>query len=173
MLSLLRYTGAFMAVLLATCSLALAESHTEEKKNVIQEGSQVSFNYTLTSDGEQVESNKGQEPLTYTQGGGQILPALEAELVGLAVGDTKEVSLAAADAYGEIDPGAIQEVPLDKIPEAARYEGAMLQAEGVPTPIRVTEVKEEVIVVDFNHPMAGTDLVFDIEIMAVEAPTAN
>jgi FKBP-type peptidyl-prolyl cis-trans isomerase 2 len=138
---------------------------------LIEAGKQVSFTYTLSVDGAEVESNKGQEPLTYIQGGGQILPALEAELAELAVGDSKEVALVAADAYGESDPRAIQEVPLEQIPEDARKVGAMLQAEGVPTPIRVTEVREEVVVIDLNHPMAGKDLVFDVEIVAIdEAP---
>ena len=175
MLNLLRSSSSLPAVFMAVCSLSLAatQANAEEEKLVIVEGSQVSFNYTLTSNGEEIESNKGQEPLTYTQGGGQILPALEAELAGLAVGDTKEVSLEAADAYGEVNQEAIEDIPLDRIPEEARFEGAMLQAEGVPTPIRVTEVREQVVVVDFNHPMAGKDLVFDVEIVAVEAPAAN
>jgi FKBP-type peptidyl-prolyl cis-trans isomerase 2 len=134
---------------------------------VITQGSEVSFFYTLSSGGEQIESNKGSSPLTYTQGGGQILPKLEAELEGLKAGDEKEVALNAADAYGEVDPEKLKEVPAEQIPEAARQVGAALQAEGYGGPIVVSEIREEVIVLDFNHPMAGKDLVFAVEIVEV------
>jgi FKBP-type peptidyl-prolyl cis-trans isomerase 2 len=157
--------------LTAACALfllALGASFAQEKKNVITAGKQVSFNYTLTSGDEELESNKGQEPLTYIQGSNQILPALEAGLEGLAAGDTKNVSIAAADAYGEVDPEAIQEVPLDQIPESAREVGAMLQAQGLPGPIKVLEIREEVAVLDFNHPLAGKELVFAVEIITVD-----
>ena len=135
---------------------------------MIAQGSQVSFFYTLSSEGEEIESNKNHEPMTYTQGEGQILPKLEAELEGLKAGDSKEVSLDAADAYGEVDPGKFQEVPAEQIPEPARKVGAQLQAEGYNGPIFVKEVKDNVIVLDFNHPMAGKDLVFAIEIVDVQ-----
>ncbi|MEE4184321.1 MAG: FKBP-type peptidyl-prolyl cis-trans isomerase [Gammaproteobacteria bacterium] len=144
----------------------------EESKPMITAGNQVSFEYTLSVSGEVVESNKGQAPLTYTQGGGQILPALESELEGLTVGDEKSVSLAAADGYGEVNPEAFQEVPADRIPEDARVVGAMLQSPEYPGPIRVAEVREEVVVLDLNHPMAGKDLQFDITIVDVVAGPA-
>jgi len=140
---------------------------------VIEDGKQVSFTYTLSSGGEQLESNKGQEPLVYVQGGGQILPALEAGLAGLAVGDTKTVDLSAADAYGDVDEAAIREVPVDEIPESAREVGAVLQAQGFPGPIIVKEIREDVIVLDFNHPLAGKDLTFDVEIVAIEDAPAE
>jgi len=141
----------------------------QETATAIAAGNQVSFAYTLTSEGETIESNVGDEPLVYTQGGGQILPALEAELAGLTAGDKKTVNLAAADAYGEVRQDAMQEVPLEQLPEGARTVGAMLQAPGFPGPIRVAEVTETVAVLDFNHPLAGKDLTFDIEIITVEA----
>jgi len=136
---------------------------------VIAEGNQVSIHYKLTADGEAIEDSHGSEPLSYTQGGGQILPALEDALTGLAEGDSKEVTLAAADGYGEIDPAALQEVPIDQIPEGAREVGAQLQAEGYNGPIFVKEVRDDVIIVDFNHPLAGKELVFAIEIVSVAA----
>lgn len=135
---------------------------------MIEPGKLVSFTYTLSVDGEVMESNSGQEPLQYIQGGNQILPALEAELLGLAVNDTKVVNLAAANAYGDPDPSRVQEVPLEQIPESARVVGMLLQAEGIPGPIRVVEVKEEVVVLDANHPLAGKDLSFDVTITAIE-----
>jgi FKBP-type peptidyl-prolyl cis-trans isomerase 2 len=169
MLTIIR-NARVIAAPIAICGLLLAfiTAHAQEKAIVITQGSEVSFFYTLSSGGEQIESNKGSEPLTYTQGEGQILPKLEAELEGLAAGDNKEVALAAVDAYGEIDPEAIQEVPIDQIPEPAREVGAQLQAQGYGGPIIVSEVREDIIVLDFNHPMAGKDLVFEVEIADVK-----
>ena len=135
---------------------------------MIADGMEVSFTYTLTVEGQVIESNAGQEPLSYIQGDGQVLPALETELLGLQAGDEKSVSLVAADAYGEFSEAALQEVPLDRIPEDARTVNSTLQSEGFAGPIRVAEIKEDVAVLDFNHPMAGKDLTFDITIIAVE-----
>lgn len=153
--------------------LVLAAPHgmAQENSQMIAPGKQVSFNYTLTSAGEVIESNKGQEPMVYVQGGGQILPALESELEGMSTGQETTVSLVAVDAYGEIREDAFQEIPLEQLPEDARVEGALLQAQGFPGPIRVSEVKEEVAILDFNHPLAGKDITFDIIIVAVaDAP---
>jgi FKBP-type peptidyl-prolyl cis-trans isomerase 2 len=101
------------------------------------------------------------------------LTALEAELEGLTAGDKKIVALDAVNGYGEINDEAFQEVPLEQIPEDARVVGAMLQAQGFPGPLRVAEIKDDVAILDFNHPLAGKDLSFDITIVAVEnAPPA-
>jgi len=146
---------------------------SEEDSAMIEDGKQVSFTYTLSVEGEVVESNAGRDPLVYTQGTEQILIALEGELEGLTTGDQKTVNLDAANGYGEVNAEAFQEVPLEQLPEDARVVGAMLQAQGFPGPLRVTEIKEEVAVLDFNHPLAGKDLSFDITIVAVEdAPPA-
>ena len=137
----------------------------------IEDGSQVSITYTLTVEGEVVQSNDGQDPVVYTQGGGQILPALEAELVGMTAGQSKTVNLDAAHGYGEVDEAAFQEVPLEQIPEPAREVGTMLQAEGHPGPIRVAEIREDLVVLDFNHPLAGKDLTFDVVVVSVQDAT--
>jgi len=135
---------------------------------MIEAGKLVSFHYTLSSEGEAVENNRNGEPLQYVHGGGQILPKLEEALDGLAEGDEKTVDLSAADGYGEVNPDAVIEVPTEQIPEGAREVGAMLQSPDHNGPIRVAELKDEVIVLDFNHPMAGKPLTFDITVVAVE-----
>ncbi len=92
---------------------------------------------------------------------------------GLTAGDQKTINLDAVHGYGEVNDEAFQEVPLEQLPEDARVVGAMLQAQGFPGPLRVAEVKEDVAILDFNHPLAGKDLSFDITIVAVEnAPPA-
>lgn len=139
---------------------------------MITDGSQVSIEYTLKlDDGTEVDSNVGKDPLVYTHGGGQILPALEKELGGLAIDDSKSVKLSAEDGYGVIDPEAYREVEIEQVPEEARKVGALLMAgnnEGDQRPIRVHEVQTEKVVLDFNHPLAGHSLNFTVKVLAVE-----
>jgi len=162
----------FVLTGLAVLALTASASLSQEEKIVIKDGSAVSVEYTLKlNDGTTVDSNVGEDPLTYQQGNGEILPALEAALLGQAVGDTKQVTLTAEQGYGSINPEAYEEVPLDSVPENAREVGTMLVAttpEGQQQPIRVHEVKEETIVLDFNHPLAGQALNFDVTILAIE-----
>lgn len=136
---------------------------------MIETGKTVGFEYTLRlEDGSVVQSNEDAEPLKYVHGESQILPALERELEGLDVDDRKEVTLPARDAYGEVRTDAFREVPSEQIPEDARRVGAQLSAQGYEGPIRVHDVKDEVVVLDFNHPLAGKDLKFDIRVVSIE-----
>lgn len=158
---------------LLVCITAATFPVFAEDTLMIEDGKQVSIMYSLTVDGDVIDSNAGGEPLIYVQSAGQILPSLEAELAGLKVGDKKNVELAAADGYGETTEEAFMEVPIDQIPEEARTVGGQLQSPDYPGPIRVVEVKEDVVVLDFNHPLAGKDLAFEVEIVAIEeAPAA-
>ena len=147
-------------------------TEAEENAKVVSAGSRVSIEYTLSlADGTVADTNVGQAPLTYEQGASQILPALESQLAGLAVGDSKEVSLSASQGYGEIDPSLYQSVPASEIPEKARAVGTMLVAQGPggqQQPVKVHEVKDEEIILDLNHPLAGEALRFDIKILAIE-----
>jgi FKBP-type peptidyl-prolyl cis-trans isomerase SlyD len=137
----------------------------------IKDGTQVSLEYTLTlADKTVLESNVGKEPMTYHHGAHEIVPGLEQSLEGLPKGTKKLVVVKPADGYGEVDPKAVQEVKKSMIPEAARKVGAQLEAkspEGESMFPRVTEVKEETIVLDFNHPLAGKTLYFDVTILDI------
>jgi FKBP-type peptidyl-prolyl cis-trans isomerase 2 len=159
-----------LAGFLATISAAAFAE--EEAKPVVAEGKQISIEYTLTLEGGEVaDSNVGEDALTYTQGAGQILPALEQALVGMAVGDTRNVELSAAEGYGVVDPELFQTVEASMVPEDARHAGAQLMAQGGDgraRPVRVHEVKGDEIVIDLNHPLAGEDLSFAIKILAIE-----
>lgn len=139
---------------------------------MIEKGSSVSIEYTLKlDDGTTVDTNVGEDPLTYIQGKSEILPALEEALSGDGVGDSRSVQLTAEEGYGSINLEAFQEVELEMVPEDARAAGTMLVAtdpEGQQQPIRVHEVKEASIVLDFNHPLAGQTLNFDVKILAIE-----
>lgn len=137
----------------------------------ISNGSEVGIEYTLTlADGTVADTNVGKDPLVFTQGAGQILPAMENALVGLSEGDTREVNIPAAEGYGEVDPQAFETVAHDQIPENARQVGAVLVAsmgDGSQRQVRVHEVENDHVVIDFNHPLAGEDLSFDVRVVSV------
>jgi FKBP-type peptidyl-prolyl cis-trans isomerase 2 len=169
-----RLFAALSILALAPSGSALAETaQTSEKENVvIEEGRTVSIEYTLKlDDGSVADTNVGGEPLVYTQGNGQILPALEKNLEGMAADETRSVQLTATDGYGEVNEELYREVPPDQIPEEAREVGQVLYGQGPngqPFQVRVYEVREEAIVLDLNHPLAGQALNFDIRIISVE-----
>ena len=139
---------------------------------MIEHGRTVSIEYTLTlDDGSTADTNVGEEPLVYTQGGGEILDALEAALAGLDVDDEKQVRILAEQGYGPIDPDAFDQVALEDIPEDAREVGAMLVAEdsdGNQRSVRVHEVRADGVVLDMNHPLAGEALNFAVRIVAID-----
>jgi len=139
---------------------------------VVTDGQRVSIEYTLKlADGTVADTHVGGEAMTYVQGENQILPALEKELLGMKVGESKHVSLTAADGYGEVDASLFQTAPASAIPEDARKVGTTLLAQsqsGEQRPVRVHEVKDEEIVLDLNHPLAGQALDFDVKILAIE-----
>lgn len=139
---------------------------------MIQDGSTVSIEYTLKlDDGSVADTNVGGEPLVYTQGESQILPALESALSGLKAEDTKEVTLKPEDGYGPVREEAFQEMPVDMLPEDGRKVGAQLVGRGPsgqPVYARVVEINEGTAKVDLNHPLAGQNLHFDVKVVEVE-----
>jgi FKBP-type peptidyl-prolyl cis-trans isomerase SlyD len=135
---------------------------------VIARGRKVDIEYTLTlDDGSTVQTNVGGPPLSFVAGDGQIIPGLETALEGKAARERVKVKIAPEDAYGPTDPKKMQEVPLDKIPEDARKVGTLLSAQGIDGPIRVAEVRPDVVVLDFNHPLAGKALTFDVLVLSI------
>ncbi len=137
----------------------------------VSTGTQVTLEYTLMLDDRSVvETNVGREPLTYTHGTQQLIPGLQQALEGMAVGETKQVTVTPDDGYGAIDPSAFREVDQELVPSNARKVGAQLQGktqEGKPVFPRVAEVKGDRIVLDFNHPLAGKTLHFDVRVLDV------
>lgn len=134
-------------------------------------GKVISLEYTVKlQDDQVVDTNVGKEPLTYTQGANQIIAGVETAVEGMTVGETKHVTVAAADAYGARDPEAYQEVPKEKVPQDIKV-GAQLHGKDangrVVRPV-VAEVKDDTVVLDFNHPLAGETLVFDLKVLNIE-----
>jgi len=150
-----------------------AETTKGAAKAVVSKGKQVSLEYTLkVNEKDVVESNVGGEPMTYVHGAEEIVPGLEKALEGMSVGEKKHIAVKPVDAYGEVDQKAIQEVKKALVPEHAWKVGAELEArgpEGQSLFPHVTEVKEDSIVLDFNHPLAGKTLYFDVKILDIRA----
>lgn len=139
---------------------------------MIEAGSTVGIEYTLTlSDGTKVDTNVGGEALRFEQGSGQIIPGLDEALVGMQVGDVKQVTVEPEAGYGPVNPDAFTEVDLAQLPEDAREAGVELMArddQGRTQQLRVHKVDEGRATLDFNHPLAGQTLVFDVKILQVE-----
>ena len=135
----------------------------------------VSFHYILKDDaGSVLESSHGEEPMSYLEGVGQIIPGLESALKDCAKGDKKSVFVAAKDAYGDFDEELIVSVPREQIPKKDVQVGDQFQAdsaEGQTRMVVVTEVTDKEVVVDGNHPLAGQDLNFEVEILDIRAAT--
>jgi peptidylprolyl isomerase len=135
-------------------------------------GDTVKIHYTGTlDDGSQFDSSAGRDPLEFTLGSGQVIPGFDQAVEGMAVGEQKSVRIEAEDAYGERSAQMIQEVPKSALPDDLEpQEGMGLQARGQDGRVinlTVTEVSDDTITVDGNHPLAGKPLNFDIELVSI------
>jgi FKBP-type peptidyl-prolyl cis-trans isomerase 2 len=139
---------------------------------VIETGSTVGIEYTLTlEDGTKVDSNVGGETLSFEQGSGQIIPGLDKDLIGMKLGETRQVKVTPDEAYGQVNPAAFTEVPLSELPEDGREPGMILMAQddqGRTQRLRVHKVEGDKATLDFNHPLAGKTLVFDVKILEIQ-----
>ena len=137
----------------------------------VKNGDSVSVNYTgRLEDGTIFDTSlqEGRTPLTAKLGQGQLIPGFENGLIGMSIGEKKTIEIDPKDAYGDVNEGMVQEVPKDRVPQEVEV-GHVLQTE---TPMgivnfNVLEVKEETVVLDANHPLAGKKLIFDLEIVGI------
>lgn len=135
-------------------------------------GDTVRLHYTGTlTDGSTFDSSAGLDPLEFTVGSGQIIPGLDVAIPGMAVGDTKTVTIAPEDAYGPRHEEGMQAVPRDQFPDDIPLEvGTALQVQtptGQQMSVTISAVSEDEITLDANHPLAGKTLIFDIEMIAI------
>ncbi|TLY76257.1 MAG: peptidylprolyl isomerase [Gammaproteobacteria bacterium] len=135
----------------------------------------VTIHYTLRDDaGTIIDSSTSGEPLAYLHGRGNLVPGLERELAGKNAGDKLSVKLAAADGYGEYDKQLVQQVALRSLRAVSDLKvGMRLQAQTQhgPRTVTVTRIAGDMVTLDGNHPLAGKNLNFEIEITAVRAAT--
>lgn len=137
-----------------------------------KKGDQVKVHYTGTlEDGTTFDSSEGRDPLAFEIGAGMMIPGFDAAVNGMNIGDKVTIDIPSAEAYGEAQKELIIDVPKDQVPADMKPEvGQALsvnQPNGQPMPVVVLEVTDEKIVLDANHPLAGKDLKFAIELVEI------
>jgi len=136
-------------------------------------GDMVSVHYIGTfNDGTQFDSSREREKtLDFRVGSGQMIPGFDTALQGMTEGETKKITLTPAIAYGEVNPAAVTEVPKTQLPGGTElFVGKKLQGrrpDGQPIFGSITEIKDASVMVDMNHPLAGKDLNFEIELVSI------
>ena len=136
----------------------------------VSNGKVISLEYTLKlEDNEVVDSNVGKDPLTYTQGSNQIIPGVEVAVEGMTVGQAKLVVVKPPDGYGDVNPQAIQEIPKEKMPQDIKIGTQLHGKDGSGQDVRpiVREIRDHTVLLDFNHPLAGKTLFFDVKVLGV------
>lgn len=149
-----------------------------DTKLTVKDDIVVCLDYTLRlDDGEVLDTSNDRDPLEFLQGHGQIIPGLEQALYGMAVGDEKQVTVAPSEGYGETDPEALQMVPRDVFPSDLELtEGLQLSMRdeaGQVLQAFVAEVRPDGVLLDFNHPLAGETLFFDVRIASLRLATQD
>lgn len=164
-MNLIKRSFLILSFLVMTSSLAGADL-------VIDQGKRVTINYVLSINSEPVETTQGKEPLTFVVGSKSIIPGLENQLMGMSVGQEKKIIVDAQDAYGPVDAGAFKEVPRSAMPQDTELKpGVVVEVEdpqGGSFPGVVWEVKAESVVLNFNHPLAGQTLEFDVKVLDIQ-----
>ena len=134
----------------------------------------VTIDYTLTNeDGEEIDTSRGGEPLTYLHGAGNIIPGLERALAGHSSGDELSVTVPAEDAYGLPDEDLVQKLPRGNFPPGDITVGTQFRADGPggPQVVTVVAVDDSSVTIDANHPLAGMALTFAVTVRDVRAST--
>jgi FKBP-type peptidyl-prolyl cis-trans isomerase SlyD len=138
----------------------------------------ITMNFTLTDEtGNVLDSTDAGGPFSYISGTGMVLPKLEEAVSGMLIGTKKQLKLEAKDGYGEYNEDAVQAVGKENFPEDFVLEAGMeymaSNPDGVQMPFIITNVEDETVTVDFNHPLAGKILHFDLELLDVRDATAE
>lgn len=144
--------------------------------DTVKDGLVVSMDYKLTVDGEVLDSSDEGGPLQFLAGYGNIIPGLEREMMGMKIGDSKEVTVQPEDGYGEFDPEAFAEVSRTDIPAKDLEEGMefhLTDDEGNHHMAYVDSFDDKMVRFDFNHPLAGAVLEFYVKVVALREPTSE
>ncbi len=138
----------------------------------VKNGDKVKVHYhgRLTS-GETFDSSTGREPLEFEVGSGMVIRGFDSGVIGMAVGEKKTINIPVHEAYGPVNPDYLIEYPKTQFPEQIELEVGlplvMSNASGQQFQVKVTEIRENVVVLDANHPLAGEELIFDIELVEI------
>jgi FKBP-type peptidyl-prolyl cis-trans isomerase SlyD len=144
-------------------------------KETVQDGIVVSMEYTLTVDGEVLDSSSEAGPLQFLAGHENIVPGLEREMIGMKIGETKDVVVEPAEGYGEFDDEGFMEVPRSEFPSDMEIEEGLelsvTDEDGQNQYARVERLNSESVRLDFNHPLAGAELHFNVKVIGLREPT--
>ncbi|MFX1466864.1 MAG: peptidylprolyl isomerase [Promethearchaeota archaeon] len=138
----------------------------------IKNGDKIKVEYTGTlDDGTVFDTSEGREPLEFEVGARQVIKGFDEAVLGLEIGEEKKVNLAPSESYGEYDPNLIKKISLDKLPPGEEPKPGMVlelrTSDGISFPARITEVAEQDITIDLNHPLAGKNLIFQIKVVDI------
>lgn len=139
---------------------------------MIEKGQKVKIHYTGTlDDGNQFDSSVGQDPLEFEMGAGMVIPGFETGVKDMEVGEKKKIHIPSSEAYGEKRDDMVMDFERSQLPEGLEPEvgmGLQMQGpEGQPLPVQIIAVAEESITIDANHPLAGQNLSFELELVEV------
>ncbi|HEY4155152.1 MAG TPA: peptidylprolyl isomerase [Puia sp.] len=139
----------------------------------VQSGNTIKVHYNgRLNDGTVFDSSNGRSPLEFTVGTGSVIKGFDEGVQGMQVGEKKTIEIPFLDAYGPVDPSMFIEFPRNQLPEDIQPEVGMQltmnNASGEQFPVEVTGVKEDSIVLNANHPLAGKDLIFDLELVEID-----
>ncbi len=165
---------AFLAIVLGLVTALAAQAAAAAKKGgpAVADGKTVKVNYTLKVDGKVVDSSEGRQPLEFKEGSHQMIPGFEKAVMGMKAGQKKSFTLKPEDGYGQVNPKAYREIPKKQLPPNVTPKAGMTLVaqgqDGRKMPVRIKEVKKDTVVIDFNHPLAGKTLNFDVEVVEVK-----
>tara|TARA_R110002110_G_scaffold13376_1_gene64054 strand:- start:2213 stop:2713 length:501 start_codon:yes stop_codon:yes gene_type:complete len=149
----------------------------KKMSDTVKKGQTVSVHYVGTlDDGTEFDNSRARgDVISFEVGSGQLIPGFDNALPGMTVGETKNVAVTAADAYGDVNPQAVETVPKTVFPPDMPLEvGGMVQGRaptGQPVVARINAVEEDSVTLDMNHPLAGKNLNFEIELVSIIEPT--
>lgn len=145
------------------------------RRDTVQDGLVVSMDYILTVDGEVLDSSDDEGPLQFLAGYDNIVTGLEREMIGMKIGESKDVVVRAEDGYGEFDEEAFMEVPRTEFPEDMKLEEGMelhiTDEDDQHQAAYVTGFDDKTVQLDLNHPLAGAELHFTVKVVALREPT--
>lgn len=127
--------------------------------------------------GETFDSSEGRDPLEFEVGSGMVIKGFDDGVTGMTVGEKKTVTIPADEAYGPVNPEMVLEMPKDRFPEDMQLENGMplmmSDQNGQQFQVTIVEIKEAAVMLDANHPLAGKDLTFDLELVEIVAPASK
>lgn len=152
-------------------------SATNDSLMSIRDDMVVTLDYTLKVDGEVIDTSEDDEPIQFIQGQGHIIPGLERQLYGMAIGESKLLVIPPGDGYGEVDDEAYANFPRNQFPSDIPLEiGVTLQMrdqQGEVMNATIAGIDQEIVKLNFNHPLAGKELVFSVKVVDLREATGE